>query len=283
MHRRPHGFLQRRIGVPVPKPHVAQEIPVRSEDSKPRQGVRASKVGRHTQIRPFGPLCYRWYLPCKSAVDFLLALGLLMLTAPVVLLAAALVKLTSKGPAVYTQTRVGQYGRHFTIFKLRTMVNDCESLTGPRWALPGDPRITLVGQLLRKTHIDELPQLVNVLRGDMSLIGPRPERPEFLPTLEREVPAYRDRLAVRPGLTGLAQLQLEADTDIDSVRRKLAHDLYYIQQLSPWLDFRILICTAFYAAGVPFRLAGRWLRVPASVEIEHTDADGEMLTPRLAA
>src|SRR5205823_316253 len=116
-----------------------------------------------------------------------------------------------------------------------------------RWSIPGDPRVTLIGQVLRRTHLDELPQLLNVLRGDMSLIGPRPERPEFLPELEAAFPRYRDRLAVRPGVTGLAQVQLPADSDLDSVREKLRHDLYYIQHLGPWLDLRILICTAFYA------------------------------------
>ena len=140
-------------------------------------------------------------------------------------------KLTSPGPAFYTQTRVGQGGRPFTIYKLRTMIHNCESLTGPRWCMPGDPRVTPAGWLLRVTHLDELPQLLNVLRGEMSLVGPRPERPEFLPQLERALPAYRQRLVVRPGVTGLAQVKLPADTDLDSVRRKLAHDLYYIERL----------------------------------------------------
>src|SRR5262249_26068901 len=157
------------------------------------------------------------------------------------------------GPAFYTQTRVGRDGRLFSIYKIRTMVDKCESLTGPRWSMPGDPRITLVGHFLRVTHLDELPQLLNVLRGEMSLIGPRPERPEFIPELERALPAYRGRLAIRPGVTGLAQVQLPADTDLDSVRAKLAYDLYYIRHRGAWLDFRILVCTALYAFGIPFR------------------------------
>jgi lipopolysaccharide/colanic/teichoic acid biosynthesis glycosyltransferase len=200
-----------------------------------------------------------WYLPCKFAADFAAALVLLVLAAPVILAAAALVKLTSRGPAFYTQVRVGRHGRLFTIIKLRTMIHKCESLTGPRWAIPGDPRITRVGQFLRRTHLDELPQLVNVLKGDMSLIGPRPERPEFFPELERALPAYRCRLAVRPGVTGLAQVLLPADTDLGSVRRKLACDLHYVERLSPLLDVRILACTALYAAGAPYRLIGRLL------------------------
>src|SRR5207248_4660391 len=141
--------------------------------------------------------------------------------------AMLLVKLTSPGPMLYTQTRLGRRGRPFTIYKIRTMLHDCESLTGPQWSTPGDTRITRVGRWLRRTHIDELPQLWNVLRGDMSLVGPRPERPEFIPELENAIPFYRDRLLVRPGITGLAQVQLPPDTDMDSVRRQLAHDIYY--------------------------------------------------------
>jgi len=223
---------------------------------------------RPTLLRP--PVRPRrgWYLPIKYAVDFLLALALSVVALPLVVLAALAVKLTSLGPAFYTQQRVGRRGRTFTIFKIRTMIHNCESLTGPRWSIPGDPRVTPVGWLLRKTHLDELPQLLNVLKGDMSLIGPRPERPEFLPELERAVPNYRQRLAIRPGVTGLAQVQLPPDTDVDSVRRKLAPDLFYIERIRPFLDLRLLICTAFSAVGVPFRMLSRLLGVPASAIIE---------------
>ncbi len=148
------------------------------------------------------------------------------------------------------------------------MIHKAESLTGPRWSLPGDPRITRIGNFLRLTHLDELPQLLNVLRGHMSLIGPRPERPEFLPELEREMPGYRQRLSVRPGVTGLAQVQLPPDSDVDSVRRKLAYDLFYVQRISPWLDVRLLICTGFYALGVPYSTLGRWFRIPKLEEVE---------------
>jgi lipopolysaccharide/colanic/teichoic acid biosynthesis glycosyltransferase len=214
------------------------------------------------------PLRHRWYPPVKALCDFALALLLCLPALPVVLLAAVLVKLTSRGPAFYTQTRVGRDGRPFVIYKLRTMLHNCESLTGPRWCLPGDPRVTPLGRLLRLSHLDELPQLLNVLRGEMSLVGPRPERPEFLPELERELPAYALRLAVRPGVTGLAQVRLPPDTDLGSVRRKLAHDLYYIRHLGPWLDLRLLLCTALYALGVPFRLSGRLLAVPGRDAVE---------------
>jgi lipopolysaccharide/colanic/teichoic acid biosynthesis glycosyltransferase len=213
-------------------------------------------------------MSYRWYLSCKTAADVALALMLLVFALPLIALAALLVKLTSRGPAFYTQTRVGRNGRLFTIYKIRTMVDKCESLTGPRWAIPGDPRITPVGQFLRRSHLDELPQLFNVLRGQMSLIGPRPERPEFVPELERALPLYAQRLVLRPGVTGLAQVHLPGDTDVQSVRRKLAYDLYYIEHLSPWLDLRILFCTVLYAAGVPFRISRKLVRMPSVETVE---------------
>jgi lipopolysaccharide/colanic/teichoic acid biosynthesis glycosyltransferase len=219
------------------------------------------------------PLGHHLYARCKIVADFIFALLLTIPALPIVLLSALVVKLTSRGPAFYTQTRVGKNGVRFEILKIRTMIHNCESLTGPRWSMPGDPRITPVGWFLRATHLDELPQLLNVLRGEMSLIGPRPERPEFVPELERAFPVYRQRLNVRPGVTGLAQVQLPPDSDLESVRRKLAHDLYYIRHLSPWLDLRLLACTAFYAIGVPFHFLARTLRVPASSEIERNTRD----------
>jgi lipopolysaccharide/colanic/teichoic acid biosynthesis glycosyltransferase len=236
-----------------------------SSPSKLRRRINA----QFSMVRtPLEPARQSWYLPCKAVADWTCALVLLLLTAPVMLLAALLVKLSSSGPAYYSQTRVGKNGRLFTIYKLRTMLHNCESLTGPRWALPGDPRVTWVGRLLRLSHLDELPQLVNVLRGDMSLIGPRPERPEFMPRLHKAIPAYYGRLGVRPGVTGLAQVNLPADTDIDSVRRKLAYDLFYIRRLSFWLDVRILLCTVFYAVGVPFRVSRRLFGLPTDSRVD---------------
>jgi lipopolysaccharide/colanic/teichoic acid biosynthesis glycosyltransferase len=227
---------------------------------------------------PVVPEAYAWYPRVKAIVDFLLAALLTVPALPMVLFAALAVKLTSRGPVFYTQTRVGKGGRLFSIIKLRTMFFNCESLTGPRWCVPGDSRITVVGYVLRKTHLDELPQLVNVLRGEMSLIGPRPERPEFIPDLERALPTYRQRLNVRPGVTGLAQVQLAPDTDIESVRRKLAHDLFYVRRLGPWMDLRLLVCTAFYALGLPFGLI-RLLGLPASAAIERATRDVVPDTP----
>ena len=125
-----------------------------------------------------------------------------------------------------------------------------------------------MGKFLRRTHLDELPQLWNVIRGDMSLIGPRPERPEFVPGLQQAIPHYTDRLLVRPGVTGLAQVQLPADTDLESVRRKLAYDLYYVRQISFWLDLRILVCTAFNVLGVPFHVLRDMFRMPSRFQVE---------------
>jgi lipopolysaccharide/colanic/teichoic acid biosynthesis glycosyltransferase len=191
---------------------------------------------------PIAPIA-SWYEPVKDVCEFLAALFLLILTAPLVLVAMILIKLTSPGPALYTQTRLGRNGNPFTIFKLRTMTHNCESLTGAQWSRPGDTRVTPVGRWLRKSHIDELPQLWNVLCGDMSLVGPRPERPEFLPMLEQEIPLYRQRLGVRPGVTGFAQVQLPPDSDLDSVRIKLAYDLHYVRHQSLWFDLAIYLAT----------------------------------------
>jgi lipopolysaccharide/colanic/teichoic acid biosynthesis glycosyltransferase len=212
---------------------------------------------------PTGVPVYRhWYLPYKTACDRLVAILLLAVASPIILIGAVLVKLTSRGPALYLQVRIGRGGRLFTVYKLRTMIHECEQKSGPCWSQPGDPRIIPVGSFLRRTHLDELPQLVNVILGHMSLIGPRPERPEFVPALEKRIPHYRDRLMIRPGITGLAQVQLPADSDLDSVRRKLANDLYYVRQMGPWLDCKILVCTAFKVFHVPMDFTRRLFRWP---------------------
>jgi lipopolysaccharide/colanic/teichoic acid biosynthesis glycosyltransferase len=197
-----------------------------------------------------------WYLRAKIVLDFIFAVVLSVLAAPLILVCAVVVKCSSRGPAFYTQTRLGRSGRPFMLIKIRTMVHNCESTTGPCWAAPQDPRITKVGRFLRRTHLDELPQLWNVLRGDMSLVGPRPERPEFVEKLDQVIPSYRARMLVRPGVTGLAQLSLPPDTDLNSVRRKLTYDLYYIHHCSGWLDFRLLVVTA----GRFLCISAHWLR-----------------------
>jgi lipopolysaccharide/colanic/teichoic acid biosynthesis glycosyltransferase len=193
---------------------------------------------------------------------------LLVLLAPFLGLVYVLVRLTSPGPAIYTQVRTGRGGRPFVIRKFRTMVHNCERESGIRWATANDSRITPLGRFLRRTHIDELPQLWDVVRGEMSLVGPRPERPEFIPNLEQAIPGYRDRLADRPGMTGLAQLQLPPDTDLASVARKLQYDLHYLREASLSLDVRILLGTVFYLAGVSFATSQRLLRLPGPAVVE---------------
>ena len=186
----------------------------------------------------------------KAAFDWTMAAVILLASWPVLLAGMLAVRLSSPGPVIYTQSRVGRGGRVFTIYKLRTMYVDCESLTGPRWCVPGDPRITPVGHVLRTLHIDELPQLWNVLRGEMSLIGPRPERPEICAQLRRAIPGYDRRHVVQPGITGFAQIHLPPDTSISSVRNKVTYDRFYIQHRNLRLELYILICTAFKIVGL---------------------------------
>ncbi|HWY86580.1 MAG TPA: sugar transferase [Gemmataceae bacterium] len=208
------------------------------------------------------------YATTKFVGDILAALILLAMTLPLIILAAIAVKMTSRGPVIYSQTRLGRRGKLFVIYKLRTMTHNCEHVTGPQWCVPGDSRVTWIGRFLRNTHIDELPQLWNVLRGDMSLVGPRPERPEFAHALEKVLPLYADRLEVRPGITGLAQVQLLPDSDVASVRRKLAHDLYYIRTMSSWLDLRLLLATSLAVILVPSRFTCALLALPGGERVE---------------
>src|SRR5437870_3306711 len=209
-----------------------------------------------------------WYDPWKASFEFVAALLMLIVAAPLIVLSALFVKLTSRGPAFYTQTRMGRDGKPYTIYKLRSMAHDCEKDSGPCWSRAGDSRVTPLGRFLRRTHLDELPQLWNVLRGDMSLVGPRPERPEFIPHLEEALPLYRLRRAVRPGVTGLAQVQLPPDTDLESVRRKLAYDLYYVYNNNAWLDLQLLAATAVHVVGLPYSLIGKFLFLPTSATAE---------------
>lgn len=175
----------------------------------------------------------------KRATDLLFALIVSIVTLPILLVGALLVRLTSHGNAFYRQLRVGLHGRLFTIHKLRTMVDDAEA-GGLQWAEKNDTRITPLGKFLRATRIDELPQLWNVLRGDMSLVGPRPERPEFVEQLEKEIPFYRARFAVRPGITGWAQVKHRYVNSVEDTKTKLEYDLFYIKNRSLWLDLVIL-------------------------------------------
>jgi lipopolysaccharide/colanic/teichoic acid biosynthesis glycosyltransferase len=224
---------------------------------------------------PIVPSSYfRW----RGVIHRLLGVILLVLAAPMMLLALVAVVLTSPGAPLYRQRRVGKNGRVFTLYKIRSMRVDAEARTGPVWTVSNrDPRITPIGRVLRYTHIDELPQLINVVNGDMALVGPRPERPEFTEALAEEIPGYTERLRVTPGITGLAQLNLPADSDLDSVRRKLALDLDYVRSGSLKLDFLIVLCTAFRLAGVRSRSLLRLTRTARdyrSTSVLGTYADG---------
>ena len=185
----------------------------------------------------------RFDLGLKRLLDLvLLAVGLLFL-APLFPLVALATRLDSSGPIFYRQTRCGRAGKPFSIIKFRTMVSDAEKDGKPQWATKDDCRITRVGRFLRKTRLDELPQLFNVLRGEMSIIGPRPERPEFVEQLQQEIPFYRTRLMVKPGLTGWAQIQYHYGNTVEDALIKLQYDFYYLRYWSLWLDLYIIFRT----------------------------------------
>ena len=207
----------------------------------------------------------------KRTIDILGALIGLALTAPIMLIVAALIKLDSRGPALYSQTRVGinrrksdrrlcrttgvddlrernrrrddLHGRPFAIMKFRTMVTDAEQQSGPVWAIKNDPRVTRLGRVLRRTRLDEIPQFFSVLMGDMSLVGPRPERPTFVTDLSNKIDNYTHRLQVKPGITGLAQIENGYDSSLQSVSRKVQYDLQYIRHWSILYDLRIMART----------------------------------------
>lgn len=205
----------------------------------------------------------RIYGGFKRTIDVLLsAIGLLVLL-PVFAILAVLIKLDSRGSVFYAQERIGMnrrrsrktphtgnerrradsFGRPFKIYKLRTMVSDAEKHTGPVWASAQDSRITRLGNFLRKTRLDETPQLWNVLLGDMSLVGPRPERPSFVRSFAETIPDYAKRCQALPGITGLAQVKSHYDTSIDTVNRKLQYDLYYVRHGRLLLDLKIMAAT----------------------------------------
>ncbi len=179
----------------------------------------------------------------KRAFDIAASLILLILTLPIVLVAAAAIKLESRGPIFYRQRRVGLYNQCFEIMKLRSMRVDAESAGRAVWAAQNDPRVTRVGRFIRMVRIDELPQCWTVLKGQMSFVGPRPERPQFVEELERHLPFYAERHMVKPGITGWAQINYPYGASIEDARHKLEYDLYYAKNYSPFLDLLILLQT----------------------------------------
>lgn len=190
----------------------------------------------------FHPLS-NWDQFLKRVVDIVLSLSALFILAPFLMLVALLIRIDSKGPIFYEQKRSGFRGKDFILYKFRSMISDAEKHTGPVWAEKNDQRITRLGRILRPLRIDELPQLLNVLRGDMSFIGPRPERPAFVEQLREVIPLYTLRLTVHPGITGLAQVQHAYDVSVEHVKRKLEYDLRYINNMSLRLDLKIFLKT----------------------------------------
>jgi len=185
----------------------------------------------------------RLQLLLKRAFDICLAVAGLLIAWPVMLVAGLVVRLTSPGAALYHQIRVGQNGRHFTVHKFRSMRQDAEAVSGAVWAQKNDPRITPIGNFCRKTRLDELPQLWNVLVGDMSFVGPRPERPQFVDQLSAEIPFYRQRHVVKPGVTGWAQVMYAYGASVEDAVEKLQYDLFYIKHLSVAFDVFVLFKT----------------------------------------
>jgi len=187
-----------------------------------------------------------WERRIKRAIDVGVSLIILILSMPLlVVVVAVAIRLDTPGPVFYRQVRVGKNGKHFTMVKLRSMIKGAEKLTGPVWAGKDDNRITRVGRIIRKLRIDEIPQFINVLRGEMSLVGPRPERPFFVEKLKQEIPLYTRRLKVQPGITGWAQIKGDYDQTVDDVKQKLQYDLFYLENMSLRMDFKILMHTAY--------------------------------------
>lgn len=179
----------------------------------------------------------------KRTLDVTISIIGLIAASPVMIVTALLVKLESKGPVFFSQVRVGERGRKFNIYKFRSMAQDAEQDSGPVWAKSDDCRVTKVGRIIRKTRIDELPQLINVIKGNMSFVGPRPERPYFVEQLKKEIPYYEVRSVVKPGVTGWAQVKYSYGASVKDAREKLQYDIYYIKNMSPLLDLMIILRT----------------------------------------
>ena len=182
------------------------------------------------------------YESAKRPLEFLIALVLLAGLFPIIMLVALLIRISSRGPVIYRQVRVGKNDVFFVLYKFRTMVADAEK-DGPRWAASKDPRVTAVGKFLRLTHLDELPQLVNIVKGEISFVGPRPERPEFVKELKEKIPHYQLRHVIKPGITGWAQINYRYGASLEDAQEKLRYDLFYIKNRSFVLDFLIILKT----------------------------------------
>ncbi|MBW7889081.1 MAG: undecaprenyl-phosphate glucose phosphotransferase [Bacteroidetes bacterium] len=207
--------------------------------------ARTSQIYGFPLIEIMPHIMQPWEESAKRVMDIVISILILITTAPLWFIIGIAIKINSPGPLVYSQERVGKDGKVFRMHKFRSMKQDAESKTGPVWATENDPRITSVGWFLRKTRLDEIPQFFDVLRGDMSLVGPRPERPAFVEKLAKEVPLYKRRLIVKPGITGWAQIKQGYDTSIEDVKSKVRYDIFYIENMSFRMDLKILIMTVY--------------------------------------
>lgn len=242
------GLADRRGRLPISELLHAKLSGVRVEDATTMYERITGKI-LIDDLKPSwlifsdGFVISRWSRFWKRLIDVALASVAFVLAAPLTLLTAMAVYLSSKGPVLYRQERVGENGRTFTLFKFRSMREDAELDGQPIWATENDERVTAVGRVIRKIRFDELPQLWNVLRGDMSFVGPRPERPFFVEQLAEEIPFYQQRHAVKPGVTGWAQIKYQYGSSIEDAMEKLRYDLYYIKHLSIALDLSIVFDT----------------------------------------
>jgi exopolysaccharide biosynthesis polyprenyl glycosylphosphotransferase len=186
-----------------------------------------------------------WERIAKRVFDLFVAISVLTLASPFLLIIGILIKMDSKGPVLFTQERVGRYGKPINVIKFRTMIQDAEADTGPVWAVEDDPRITRVGRILRHLRLDEVPQAINILKNEMSLVGPRPERQYFVDQISELYPLYPRRHQVKPGITGWAQVKQGYDTTLEASRLKLKYDLFYLENISLRLDFKIIMYTVY--------------------------------------
>lgn len=207
--------------------------------------ARTSQIYGMPLIDIMPELMPEWEKKLKRVIDLIISLLILVLSAPITILTAIAIKIDSKGPVLFKQERLGQNGKPFNVLKFRSMIQDAEKYTGPVWSQKDDPRVTRMGKFVRKVRIDEIPQMFNVLKGEMSLVGPRPERAYFVEKLSQEIPYYKRRLKVRPGITGWAQIKHKYDESIEDVKIKIKYDLFYIENMSLRMDFKILLRTVF--------------------------------------
>ena len=254
----PPALRQQRIWGVVVTSEARGSVPVAELLRSKRAGVRifSDVEFREQQLRRIdldhlepdwmlfadGLSCSRMEMAARRIGDILVSLLLMIATLPVMGLTALLIRFDSPGPVLYRQERVGLHGRVFTLLKFRSMRQDAEA-RGPAWAQQQDPRVTRVGAFIRRTRIDELPQLINVLKGEMGFVGPRPERPHFVDQLAEVIPFYRDRACVKPGITGWAQVNYPYGASVEDARQKLSYDLYYVKHRNLFLDVLILFAT----------------------------------------